>query len=121
MPDQIPPPGPDRDAELAEALGWEPCSCAPGSTRYDGDTGRCRRCGCLAAPPYSTDPAACDRLVEEMVWRGLSVFHDASPAGHMVDVYRGFASSQCLAEDVSGRGRCDAVSAAALLALRSAS
>ena len=119
MSDQIAPPGPDRDAEIVLALGgaW-----ATLPDPIDGGTIQRIRLpdGSILGdlPPYSTDHAACDRLVEEMLDRGWIL--SAEAAGHIPRNQR----HQCTFTDMTNTGygsaatRPDAVSAAALLALR---
>lgn len=121
MSDQIAPPGPDRDAEIVLALGgaW-----ATLPDPIDGGTIQRIRLpdGSILGdlPPYSTDHAACDRLVEEMVRRGYQLVHRADRRGHgarfMVDDVT--ASDGMAFYEGRGATRPDAVSAAALLALR---
>lgn len=124
MPDQIPPPGPERDAEIMKGLGWQPTVIGRGHflhgvedithwKRPDGSqTG--------IVPPYSTDSACADRLAEEMVRRGYQLVHRSDRQGHgarfMVDDPT--ASDGLAFYEGRGATRPDAVSAAALLALR---
>ncbi len=64
MPDQMPPPGPERDAEIARLLGWR--------ESVDSPSGFVSNDGTVTIWPhgFSTDPAAADRLVKEMARRG---------------------------------------------------
>lgn len=115
MPDHIPPPGAERDAEIMAALGYTYAS------RKATDPDPWIRDGVrFGGRSVSTDPAAADRLVEEMVRRGwrTTMFADQDGIRAAVGHYPG---CRCLHPLVTGETRCDAVSAAALLALRSAS
>ena len=117
MSDQIPPPGPERDAEIARLLDpadhaireWieAPQRPLPRSLRR-------------MPPPYSTDPAACDRLVEEMVRRGWWVTVESQPNGEVfASAHRGYDYDVMIdAHTTNGTARPAAVSAASLLALR---
>jgi hypothetical protein len=110
---EIPPPGAERDAEIAAALGW----------RQDSATGVLGPCSTLTAPADidfdwspSTAPAACDRLIDEMVRRGwMLCLQTMRPGGYYCRIdQRGGA----LSAHGEGPKIADAVSAAALLALR---
>ena len=98
---QRPKPGPDRDKAIVEALGLQVT-------------------GASGPPPYSTDEAACNALVET-IERTLGVRLKAESIDGRVWTavflrtdHRGpFAR-------VPGRSRVDAVSAAAWLALQDA-
>ena len=122
----VPDVGAERDAEIARLLGnqtpaeamrdmlaaWDPLKEFLPSERIQ----------CLDTPRYSTDPAACDRLVEEMRSRldGVDVRTMSTKQGHktIVMIHAG-ADSRIVAESDGWRAsRVDAVSAAALLALR---
>lgn len=125
MPNPIPPPGPERDTEIVLALGgaWVTLP-----DPIDGGTIRRIRLpddsmlGEL--PPYSTDPAACDRLERELADRGFQVLTNrwAStsiyPGQVDASVTPGHNSDRASVH--TGTTRPDAVSAAALLALRGA-
>ena len=144
---EIPPPGPERDAELARLLGddveeraehegvhiiedSENPHAGPMCDRCHATC--CEMCGeslpatCKPRPrAYSTDPAACDRLVEEMMRRGWVTQHVAHIAGDhsalCLDVEKGAPDTLTPEEHARvthGATRPDAVSAAALLALR---
>lgn len=114
-PDQLPPPGPERDAEIARLLGW----------RHDERKGWIApgwESGDVEAPAYSTDPAACDRLEAELAARGFDVETSRNAddgSTHGVDAR--LLDRDGEAYRASAATRPDAVSAAALLALRSAS
>lgn len=148
MPDQMPPPGPERDAEIARLLGVEPVRRAIatedgtssalteddpmghglGGFKITADDVRdfCRKhpryhVGAWEFwPRYSTAPAAADRLVEEMVRRGWWVTVESQPNGKIfASVHRGYDYDVMIdAQTANGTTRPDAVSAAALLALR---
>lgn len=97
MPTNLPPPGPERDAELAALLGDGPWS------RF---------------VEFSTNAHSCDRLVEEMVRRGWWL-----QCGRTETWRAWFTSATFPAQGgplASGTTFADAVSAAALLALRGA-
>ncbi len=127
MGDAIPPPGAERDAEIARALGWTTRRCPPDAgiqffmvVDVDGrevDHWQAPDRSLRKLPPaYSTDPAACDRLVEEMVRRGwMLCLQTMRPGGYYcrIDQRDGVMSSHA-----EGPKIADAVSAAALLALR---
>jgi hypothetical protein len=91
----FPPPGPGRDMELARRLGVTQPS-----------------------PDWSTTAAACDQLIEEMVRRGFLV-------ARCQDTLTGTLGARFYRKDepaptsgfITGRDRCDADSAAALVAL----
>lgn len=130
MPNPIPPPGPERDAEIMKGLGWQPTIIGRGYflhgvedithwKRPDGSqTG--------IVPPYSTDPAAADRLVEEMVRRGFALDHTVTPyaagVASMAIIHRARFTERGQAAfspwSESGIDRVDAISRAALVALR---
>lgn len=121
MPDQMPPPGPGRDEAIAIALGGVMVDLP--DPIDDGTIRRMRLPGGALAtelPPYSTDPAAADRLVEEMVRRGWWVTVESQPNGKIfASVHRGYDYDVMIdAQTANGTTRPDAVSAAALLALR---
>lgn len=134
MPDQLPPPGPERDAEIARALGWTPRRCPPDAgvgffvvvgleTGEERDHWKAPD-GTLAKspPPYSTDPAACERLERELLARGFGIKTAAAqPRAEEQPVYEVVIANPTVRRRAFGRSRPDAVSAAALLALRSAS
>ena len=111
MPDQMPPPGPERDAEIARLLGWKHDErgrwIPPG---WESD---------FPLPAYSTHPTACDRLEADLAARGFDVdtsrkAEDGST--HGVDVRLLDRAGESYR--ASAATRPDAVSAAALLALR---
>jgi len=150
MPTDIPPPGPERDAEIGVLLGDAPAIRAiatqdgassalteddpmgPGLGGYK-ITADDVRDFCRKHPryhvgawkfwsPYSTDPAACDRLEAELSARGFSVMTNRWPAQ---SIYPGQVDASVIlrfnndrAWSASAPTRPDAVSAAALLALR---
>lgn len=82
----------------------------------------------VAIPPYSTDPAACDRLVEEMARRGwkhrVDIEAPSDRGSPPVWAYffreHGTGHRMIGLENGYGATRPDAVTAAALLALRGA-
>lgn len=119
MPDQMPPPGPERDAEILLRLGaTRPAFTDPPEVTIDRrPDGTCTVSG---VPPYSTDPAACDRLVAEMVRREYQLVHRADKRGHgarfMID--DPLASDGLAFFEGRGESTAAAISAAALLALR---
>ena len=121
MPDQMPPPGPGRDEAIAIALGGVMVDLP--DPIDDGTIRRMRLPGGALAtelPPYSTDPAACDRLVAEMVRREYQLVHRADKRGHgarfMID--DPLASDGLAFFEGRGESTAAAISAAALLALR---
>lgn len=147
MPDQMPPPGPERDAEIARLLGVEPVRRAIatedgtssalteddpmghglGGFKITADDVRdfCRKhpryhVGAWEFwPRYSTDPAACDRLEADLAARGFDVETSRKAddgSTHGVDVRLLDRAGE--AYRASAETRPDAVSAAALLALR---
>jgi len=149
MPTDIPPPGPERDAEIARLLGVapnrraiatedgtssaltedDPMGAGLGGYKITAEDVRdfCRKhpryhVGAWEFwPPYSTDPAACDRLVEEMVRRGFVLVSRAHLDGtHSARFMIADAASNDGLAYYGGEGgtRTRAVSAAALLALR---
>lgn len=120
MSDQIPPPGPERDAEIARLLGWRESADSPsGFVSNDGTV-------TIWPNGFSTDPAAADRLVEELVRRDYLFRHQlpCTDSGHACHDGAHFVRL----DGADGRGpivahgatRPDAASAAALLALRGA-
>lgn len=120
MTTKIPPPGPERDVEIARAI-LDPdemrktCWCTAHYVVYRVTGPECRTCGLPLPSRYSTDPAACDRLIEEMTREGgwvldLQVRSDGCSAR--------FHSDLQTMRDVEAETIEDAVSAAALLALR---
>lgn len=125
MPTEIPPPGRARDEAIAAALGWTRIGdCymeAIGTYRGGVQPGDTRHPASLltSIPFYSTDPAACDRLVEEMVRRGWRTTTFADPGGHRAGISH-YPGCRCAHPVMRGTTRTDAVSAAALLALRGA-
>lgn len=125
MPDQLPPPGPEREAEIARLLGWVDVVPYP---QMNSAMGRPEPTGwpsLVRVPAYSDDSAAADQLVEEMAARGFwcqyhspfepGMAHRAGFTPHSTTGWNG-------RPDFPGEGttRPDAVSAAALIALRSA-
>lgn len=106
----MPPPGPERDAEIARLLGHY-------LTREDGSSFDVSD---LAPPEWSTDPAACDRLEREMFARGWRLQAEADHRCHEATflVVSGFSQPCVTYYALSADSRPDAVSAAALLALR---
>jgi hypothetical protein len=98
---EIPPPGTVRDAEIARALGHY-------LTRDDGSSYEDSIPGC------STDPAACDRLEAELDRRGYEV--QVSRIAGYCNVFVRRGADELTAAIANCRP--DAVSAAALLALR---
>lgn len=117
-PDHLPPPGPERDAEILLLLGE---TSRPGErpslTLERSADGEVR---VVDLPAFSTDPAACDRLVEEMVRRGWIIGENATgDQGEVVrfaEMHRGEVGGRSCGCRASTRG--EAVSGAALLALR---
>ena len=153
MGDAIPPPGAERDAEIGALLGVDPARRAIAtedgtSSALTEDDPRgsglggykitagdvrdfCRKHPRYHVgvwefwPPYSTDPAACDRLVEAMRQRFwcLSIqVNDAGDTSGLVAYGANFYKRRSFARDAPDPGggvtMSDAVSAAALLALR---
>jgi hypothetical protein len=150
MPTDIPPPGPERDGEIARLLGVapnrraiatedgtssaltedDPMGAGLGGYKITAEDVRdfCRKhpryhVGAWEFwPPYSTDPAACDRLERELSVRAFSVVTNRWPAQSIypgevdASVILGFNNDR--AWSASAPTRPDAVSAAALLALR---
>lgn len=117
----IPPPGPERDAEIARAARRDDHAEIPVFTAQIGPEIPSRWVRVLAVPQRtSTDPSACDRLVEEMVRRGFELVHRADSHGHGARFMIADAASDDGLAYYDGRGatRMEAVSAAALLALR---
>jgi hypothetical protein len=125
MPTDIPPPGPERDAEIARLLDidfghacedgeigefWEGWKCTCGATGKWDETSHT-----VPAPQFSTDPAACDRCVEEMVRRGWTLCRQTLRTG---GYYCRMDRYGALSSHWEGPKIADAVSAAALLALR---
>lgn len=110
----VPPPGYDRDVELARALHMNVCDCpeplltSPWSCARHPDA--------LLLPAFSTDPLACELLEAKLAERGYLLRFDMSSRLRRAIVKRGGdeGSAPSLAE---GRDRCDAISAAALRAL----
>jgi hypothetical protein len=144
---EIPPPGAERDAEIARFLGddiEERAEHADVHVVEDDDNPHagwiCSRCLATACTmrgeslpptckprgrPYSTDPAAADRLVEAMRQRFwcLSIqVNDAGDTSGLVAYGANFYKRRSFARDAPDPGggvtMSDAVSAAALLALR---
>lgn len=104
------PPGPRRDTEVAKALGWTPAA-APSVASWVVAKGMV-----LTHWSPSTDEAACERLIEELANRGWSI-RDVPGAVPSVECI-GRSSELVRRICCEGSTRCDAVSAAALLALR---
>lgn len=127
MPNPIPPPGPERDAEIMKGLGWQPTIIGRGYFLHGVEdiTHWKRPDGSQTSivPPYSTDPAAADRLVEEMVRRGWWHRYEIGGATRPGEAWFSrepvFDGGDPDAQ-ATGGSRADAVSAAALLALRGA-
>lgn len=142
MPDQMPPPGPERDAEIARLLGDDIEERAEhvdvheiddsDSTHETVICGRCHATACALCEEslpatcqprprgYSTGSISSDRLVEEMVRRGWWVTVESQPNEKIfASVHRGYDYDVMIdAQTANGTTRPDAVSAAALLALR---
>lgn len=119
---EIPPAGAERDAEIARLLNNVQYFSGPMGWFYvyPEDCGGYRSANHFGRP--STDPAACDRLVEEMVRRGFDLVHRADKQGHGARFMVADVASDDGLAFYEGRGatRMEAVSAAALLALRGA-
>lgn len=113
MPDQIPPPGPERDAEIAKLLGWTAVDGA------DRDAGWRSPDGELHAwpPRYSTDPSACERLIADLAARNWVVVDIDAPLP-TVHCVRGGDEAPVEVHPKTAATRPAAVSAAALSALR---
>lgn len=121
MSEQMPPPGAERDAEIARLLGWEvepPDSSFAGGVKIPGAT--------IYHYP-STDSYSCDVFVVELTrlgWQVQFIADADSCAAFLLDAERAsgpqpVALSESDRKRVGiGRNRPDAISAAALLALR---
>lgn len=126
MSTEIPPPGADRDAEISRALGWTTRRCPPDAgiqffmvVDVDGrevDHWQAPDRSLRKLPPaYSTDPAACDQLLAEMVRRGWTFCLQTLRTG---GYYCRMDRYGALSSHGEGPKISDCVSAAALLALR---
>jgi hypothetical protein len=122
MSEDIPPRGQDRDGVLRELLGAGTVSAGPGAG-FHADRARDHRRR-EQPPRWSTDRAASNRLAELMAARGYLL--DARIRAGDVACYAFIDNRELLAGGapearyVRGIDRADAMSAAAIVALRGA-
>ncbi len=121
MPTEIPPPGTERDALLAVSLGWRYDDLGAGPAGYrelrEIKIERWVRPDGLEASvpdPWSTSQDACESLKYELARRGFRVRCDHDDGNHRA-ICTNHDGPQ---RSVAGVDCPDAISAAALLALR---